>query len=90
MCSRLLHRLWATCRAATQALRRRLAAATRPVAAPLVTGPLADLARTKPELRAENALLRQQLLILRRQVGRPRCTRADRALLVLPASRLRT
>src|SRR5205823_8077397 len=57
--------------------------------APLLTGALADLARTKPELLAENALLRQQLLILRRQVKRPRCTPADRALLVLLASRLR-
>ena len=41
-------------------------------------------------LLAENALLRQQLLILRRQAKRPRCTQADRALLVLLASRLRT
>src|ERR687894_158521 len=71
MCSRLLHRLWAASRAAAQALHRRLAAATRPAAAPLVTGALADLARTKPDLLAENALLRQQLLILRRQMGRP-------------------
>ena len=50
----------------------------------------ADLARTKPQLLAENAFLRQQLLVLRRQVRRPRCTPADRALLVLLASRLRT
>jgi transposase InsO family protein len=77
-------------RATARTLRRRLAAATRPAAAPLVAGTLADLARTKPQLVAENALLRQQLLVLRRQVGRPRCTWADRALLVLLASRLRT
>src|SRR5918997_414447 len=90
MCSRLLRRLLTAGRATARALRRRLAAATRPAAAPLVTGTLTDLARTKPQLVAENALLRQQLLILRRQVGRPRCTRADRVLLVLLASRLRT
>src|SRR5439155_14217 len=59
-------------------------------AAPLLIGTVADLARTKPELIAENAFLRQQLIVLRRQVGHPRCTPADRALLVLLASRLRT
>ena len=58
MGTRLLHRLLAAGRAAAQALRRRLLVATRPAAAPLVTGALADLVRTKPELLAENALLR--------------------------------
>jgi hypothetical protein len=75
-------------RATARALRRRLAAATRPAAAPLLTGTLADLARTKPQLLTENALLRQQLIVLRRPVKRSRCTRTDRALLVLLASRL--
>src|SRR5215216_274346 len=90
MGTRLLHRLLAAGRAAAQAVRRRLLAATRPAAAPLLTGALADLARTKPELVAENAFLRQQLIILRRQVRRPRCTTADRVLLVLLAGRLGT
>src|SRR5215210_2495126 len=89
MCSRLLRHLLTAGRATARTLRRRLAAATRPAAAPLVTGTLADLARTKPQLVAENALLRQQLLILRRQTKRPRCTPADRALLVLLAGRVR-
>ena len=82
-------RLLAAGQAAAQALRRRLLAATRPAPAPLLTGAVADLARTKRELLAENALLRHQLSILRRQVRRPRCTPADRALLVLLAGRLR-
>src|SRR5436309_6322268 len=90
MWTRLLRRLLTAGQAAAQALRRRLAAATRPAAAPLLVGSLADLARTKPELLAENAFLRQQVLILRRHAKRPRCTRADRALLVLLASRLCT
>ena len=38
---------------------------------------------------AENAFLRQQRAILRRRSQRPRCTPADRALLVLLASRVR-
>jgi putative transposase len=39
---------------------------------------------------AENALLRQQLIILRRQVKRPACTKMDRMLLVLLARMGRT
>lgn len=53
--------------------------------ASLSLGTLADLGRSKAELVAENALLRQQLLILRRQVKRPACTKWDRVLLVLLA-----
>ena len=69
-------------------LRHRLLAATKPAAPALVAGALTDLVRTKPELVAENALLRQQLVVLRRSVKRPRCTSADRALLVLLARRV--
>ncbi len=72
-----------------QALGRCLAAATTPIASPLVGGTLADLVRSKPALITENALLRQQSIILRRSVKRPRCTPADRTLLVLLASRVR-
>src|SRR5205823_15118596 len=71
------------------ALRRRVPAATKPAAPILITGALTDLRRSKPELVAENALLRQQLLVLRRSVKRPRCTPTDRTLLVLLASRVR-
>jgi putative transposase len=85
---RLLHRVIAIGRAAAHSVRRCLLAATRPTLAPLAVATLADLARSKPALVAENALLRHQLAILRRSVKRPRCTPADRALLVLLASRV--
>jgi len=75
----LLHRLITLGRAAMHGLRRRLLAATRPTAAPLIAGTLADLARSKPALVAEHALLRHQLAILHRSVTRPRCTPRDRA-----------
>jgi putative transposase len=62
---------------------------TRPLNASLLLGTLADLARGKSELVAENALLRQQLIILRRQSTRPVCTKRDRILLVLLAKAVR-
>jgi putative transposase len=49
----------------------------------LLLGTLTDLARGKSELLAENALLRHQLIILRRQVKRPIYRKTDRFLLVL-------
>jgi putative transposase len=53
-------------------------------AAPLLLGLMADLTRSKRELLAENALLRQQLIVARRQLKRPKLTPRDRlSLLVL-------
>jgi transposase InsO family protein len=49
-----------------------------------------DLTRSKPELILENLLLRQQLIVLKRQVRRPALTWRDRTLFVLLASRLPT
>lgn len=71
-------------------VRRRLLQWTRPTSRSFLTGTLTDLARTKAELIAENALLRQQLIILSRQVKRPTCTRTDRLLLVLLARTVST
>ncbi len=56
--------------------------------ATLLEGAAADLMRTRPELIAENALLRQQLIVLERQVKHPTFTPLDRGLLVMLASRL--
>jgi putative transposase len=61
---------------------------TKPSHIPIVLGTVMDLARGKSELIAENALLRQQLLILRRQIKRPHYTKTDRFLLVLLARAL--
>ncbi|MGH2387536.1 MAG: hypothetical protein ACRDIE_04975, partial [Chloroflexota bacterium] len=90
MFAELHQRLADAGRHVAQFLRRRLLVATKPAAAPPLAGTLADLVRSRPELIAENALLRQQVIILRRGVKRPRCTPTDRTLLVLLASRLRT
>jgi hypothetical protein len=63
---------------------------TTPLASSLPLETLADLGRSKSELIAENALLRQQLLLLKRQVKRPAGTKTDRVLLVLLARVVRT
>ena len=65
-----------------QVLRARFVHWTKPLTTSLPLGTIADLGRSKSELVAENALLRQQLIILKRQVKRPACTKADRVLLV--------
>ena len=81
-------RLWT--RYCLQSLHHRFVAWTKPDTTSLMPGMLTDLTRSKSELVAENALLRQQLIILRRQVKRPACTRTDRMLLVLLARMVRT
>jgi putative transposase len=53
------------------------------------TGTGTDWARTRGQLLAENALLRQQLLVVHHSITRPTLTPADRALLVLLAGRVR-
>src|SRR5215470_13954037 len=63
---------------------------TKPLTSSLLLFTLADLSRSKTELVAENALLRQQLIILQRQVKRPACTKTDRLFLVLLARPVRT
>jgi putative transposase len=88
MLAHVLHRIVRVAHNLAQQLERRLLAATKPAAPGVVAGTLADLARSKPALVAENALLRQQLLILRRSVKRPRCTPTDRTILVLLARRV--
>jgi putative transposase len=58
---------------------------TKPVAATLLTGALSDLTRSRADLIAENVMLRQQLIVLKRQVKRPQLTDFDRIRLVLAA-----
>jgi hypothetical protein len=68
-----------------QSVQHRFVAWTKPSNTSLILGTVTDLARSKSELVVENALLRQQLIILRRQVKRPTCAKTDRLILVLLA-----
>ncbi len=70
--------------------RARVARWTRPAPIAVAVGAAADATRGRSDLLLENALLRHQLAVPSRTTKRPRLTAADRGLLVLLASRLRT
>ena len=56
-----------------------------PATLSLISGGLSDLTRSRADLIVENALLRQQLIVLNRRVKRPLLTNRDRFRLVLLA-----
>jgi hypothetical protein len=64
---------------------------TKPAIPSQLFGTLSDLNRSKPELMSENALLRQQLIVVSRQsqLKRPHFTSLDRFLIMLLASKVR-
>lgn len=62
---------------------------TQPSRHSLALSAAADLTRTKSDLIAENALLRQQLIILHRRMKKPTFSQSDRLWLVLLASRVK-
>ena|SRR5258708_2615649 len=74
--------LWARFSAAANRFFRHL---IKPARSNLVTGTLADLPRTRAELLAENALLRQQLIVLHRTTKTPRLTGPEQWSLVVLA-----
>ena len=73
---------------AVRVVQERFRSWTKPPSTSLTLGSIHDLARSKSQLVIENALLRQQLIVLNRSVKRPALTRADRALSSLLVSRL--
>jgi putative transposase len=73
-----------------QAIKRSLRQWTKPDNHSLALNAILDMTRSKSELLLENALLRQQLTVLQRQVQRPKLSWRDRALFVLLASKLRS
>ena len=90
MFGRILNRFQSVVPCGLQSVVQVVSRWTKPRAASLPLSTIADLARSKPQLIAENLLLRQQLVVLTRSVKRPRFTSVDRSLFVLFASRLQT
>ena len=68
-------------RAVGRVIKRHLA----PESALVVAGAVHDIGRSKSELLAENAMLRQQLIVACRAVKRPSLRNGDRLLMVLLA-----
>ena len=64
-------------------LQERIKRWIKPATSVLIIGALSDLTRSRADLVVENALLRQQLIVLNRQIKRPQLTNLDRFRLVL-------
>jgi putative transposase len=62
---------------------------TQPSRRSIALSTAADLTRSKADLIAENALLRQQLIVLHCQIKKPACSQSDRLWLVLLVSRVK-
>src|SRR6185436_19168760 len=86
---RLLNRLKSMADRLVKGLSKWVAQWAEPIKETLVGGAMSDVAISKGDLIAENALLRQQLIVLKRQVKRPQLKGHDRRLLVLLASKAR-
>ena len=68
-----------------QVLERRVKTWTQPAPDHAIKGVVSDLFRSRKDLIAENAFLRQQVIVLSREKKRPPPTNQDRRLLVLLA-----
>jgi len=62
-----IHHLW-------KAIKQLIKQHTRPTTASIAVGSLSDLKRSRRDLVIENAMLRQQLIVLKRQGKRPQLT----------------
>ena len=69
-----------------QFIQQQFVTLTKPATKSLAFGSISDLTRTNKQLIAENALLRQQLIVLNRQVKRPNFKPLDKFRLVILAS----
>src|SRR5258708_36331258 len=89
MLVRIVNRLKAIAEHIAKVVSERLAQWVEPGRANLVGGAVSDMTESKRDLIAENTLLRQQVIVLQRQVKRPRLKGQDRLLLVILASQVR-
>jgi hypothetical protein len=85
-----LKRLNFTVQRAVNIVGERFAHWAVPIKGTMTGGIISDVFKSKQELIAENALLRQQLIVVQRQIKRPKLKWCDRLVLVLLASKVRT
>ena len=70
------------CKHAVRRVRASLETVTKPVSASLVLDTIADATRSRKHLIIENAMLRQQVIVLKRTVKKPKINRRDRLRLL--------
>jgi hypothetical protein len=73
-----------------QAVKRWFRQWAKPTNDTMVLNAILDMTSSRWELMLENALLRQQVIVLQRQIKRPKLNWRDRALFVLLSSKLRS
>ena len=81
MFAKLLDRMPQIVIAGVQRLQDHLRSWTKPPGTSRSVGGIHNVVRSKPQLVIENAVLRQQLIVLNRSHKRPCFTRADRGVL---------
>jgi len=74
--------IWNACKNLCNRVKEAIKKITKPTTASLVAGAVTDIARNRKELVVENSILRQQLIILKRQVKQPKFTEGDRLKLI--------
>ncbi|MCP4429224.1 MAG: hypothetical protein GY803_32475 [Chloroflexi bacterium] len=77
--------IWNACKSIFKHVKNTVKQWTKPTTATLAVGAVQDLSRSKSDLVVENAILRQQLIVLKRSVKRPNFTSGDRTRLTLLA-----
>ncbi len=75
--------IWNTCKSFFNRVKETIKKFTKPTMISLATDAVSDMTRNRKDLVAENAILRQQLIVLNRQVKRPKFTDGDRLRLVV-------
>jgi hypothetical protein len=66
------------CKSFINQIKAQIKKIAKPAATALAIGTLSDLPRSKSDLMVENAILRQQLIVLNRTVKRPKLTNGER------------
>jgi hypothetical protein len=74
-----------TCKAIINRIKNKIKQLTKPTTPSPAMGTISDLPRSKTDLIVENAILRQQVIVLNRQVKRPQLTAGDRLRFVFLA-----
>ena len=74
--------IWNACKSFFNRVKETIKKYTKPATVSLVADAISDVTRTRKDLVVENAILRQQLIVLKRQVKRPKFTDGDRLRLL--------